>query len=218
MTMSRAASTRTTSDLGSGRKGRRSPVPGGPWWWLGAATVALAVTFSALSFAPALARHDSAGYLVSGVLMTASDVLLLVGVVALGGAAASGHGRLRAVSFVLAVIGSAGSVVAEALLRVDFHLGTMAFSVVGPAQALGFLGLGLALARAGRWRSWRRFSLLVLGAYVPLVLVPVLAASGGQNLWALAGFHALVLLVGLAWLTETRSVQDRDVVEGAMNA
>ena len=175
--------------------------------------VALTVTLGAMTFAPRLARHGSGGYIVSGVLMTAVDLLYLAGVLGLLRSAATRRGGLRRVAAVLALAGSAGVVIAEVLLRVSFHVGTAAFSVVGPAQALGVIGLGIAVIRTGSWSSWRRFVWLVQGAYVPLVLVPALAASGGQNLPALAGFHTLVLISGVAFAIEERR-RDQDGTAG----
>jgi hypothetical protein len=107
----------------------------------------------------------------------------------------------------LAVAGSAVAIGAEVLLRVNFDVGTAAFSVGGPAQALGFVGLGATIAYDRRWHDWHRFALLALGIYIPAILVPALALSHGQNLAALAGFHTLVLLVGAAWLGEARSAR-----------
>ena len=177
---------------------------GGAWWWIAAAVIALAVTAAAATVAPELARHGHPSYAVSGVLMTLSDLLLLLGVVSLSRSGAARSGWAWRVSSVLAVVGSAGAVVAEVLLRFDFQAGTTAFGVVGTLQALGFIGLGLCLAVAGPWGSWRRFTLLALGLYVPAVLVPLMAHTHGQSLAGLAGFHLLVLLTGVAWLLEER--------------
>lgn len=181
-----------------------SQVPG-PVLCLAAAAIALVVTALAATAVPTLARHGTVGYDVSGFWMCLSDVLLLAAVlVFVREARAGAGGKLTTISSWLAVLGSAGAVLAEAVLRVSFSAGTAGFSVAGPLQALGFIGLGVGVVRGGVWGGWRRFTWLALGLYVPLVLVPALARSGGQNLAALAGFHGLVGLVGLAWLVEDR--------------
>jgi hypothetical protein len=175
----------------------------GPLAVIAAATLALLVTAAAMTVAPRLAEHGDTGYLLSGVLMTGSDLLLLLGVVALTRSAAVRDGRLKTTSSVLAILGSALTIPAEVWLRVDFGQGSTAFGVAGPLQAVGLIGLGLGIVLTGCWTGWHRFAWLLLGLYVPTVLIPSLAASDGQNLTALAGFHTLVLLAGVAFLHQT---------------
>lgn len=174
----------------------------GALWWIAAAVVALAVTGAAAMVAPALGRQGEPAYWMSGLLMTVSDVLLLLGVVALSRSGAARPAWAWAASAAAAVLGSAGAVVAEVLLRFDFQLGTAVFGIVGTLQALGFIGLGLCMAVNGTWHGWRRFTLLALGLYVPAVLVPLMTHSHGHSLAGLAGFHVLVLLTGIAWWAE----------------
>lgn len=162
--------------------------------------VGLTVALLALGPWPALARPHTVAYGVSGLAMTASDLALLLGVLAVRGDGLAGRGRLSTVATVIAAGGSVGVVVAEVLLRVDRGVGNALFGVVGPVQALGLILLGIAIARAGAVLGWRRWPTLVTGLYVPLVLAPALAASGGENLPALAGLHTLVLVTGLALL------------------
>ena len=177
----------------------------GPRLWISAAAVALVITVLAGSVAKDLGQHGRAGYQVSGAFMTLADILLLLGVVAFAWAGVVPRGGWRGVAGWLAIVGSAGSVGAEIALRVNFDAGSAAFGVAGSAQALGFIGLGIAVVLERRWSSWHRFALLALGLYVPCVLVPALASSGGQNLAALACFHFLVLAVGIAWARELKS-------------
>ena len=186
------------------RAARRPVVDLGPSALITSAVIALAVTFTAMTFVPDLAHHGRTGFALSGVVMTAADALYLLGVVALVCSGAVPRGPVWTAAAALALVGSAAVVVAEVLLRVSYDVGTNMFSVVGPIQSLGMVGLGIGVLRAHRWSGWRRFTWLVQGLYVPVVLVPALAASGGQNLPALAGFHALVLTCGIAFAIELR--------------
>jgi hypothetical protein len=176
----------------------------GPGLWIGAAAIALVVTALAAWVTPDLARHGHDAFSVSGVFMSLSDLLLCLGVIALVRSDAVRPGGWRSVAKALAVAGSAASIGAEILLRISWTGGNDAFGVAGPAQALGFIGLGVALILDRRWQGPARFALLALGLYVPAVLVPALAASGGTNLAALAGFHTLVLVTGIAWLNQEK--------------
>jgi hypothetical protein len=189
---------------GGAAEGRRQSVVGAGAL-IGAGVLALAVTVAAATFAPGLARHGDRLYAFSGGVMTLSDTLVLAGVVALLGTGAVRPGWLRRVAFFLAIAGSAGVCVAEVMLRVNADAGNTAFQVVGPVQAVGLIlvGVGIILTRA--WSGWRRFITLVMGLYVPAVLVPAINASGGENLPALAGYHTLILLVGVAFLVESRA-------------
>jgi hypothetical protein len=171
----------------------------GPAAFVVSAVIALSVTIAAATFAPALARSGDSAYTWSGGAMCLSDLALLIGVVALARSGAVRDGWLRNVGFFLAIVGSAGIVVAEALLRIDHDAGNGLFNVVGPMQAIGFIVVGVGVILTKAWTGWRRFVPLAMGIYVPAILVPAINASGGENLLALAGYHSLVLLVGIAY-------------------
>jgi hypothetical protein len=174
----------------------------GPVALMAAGALALAVTGSAATFAPGLARHGDGLYSLSGVVMTIADALVLAGAIALAGTAAVRRGWLHRVAFALAILGSAGVCFAEVMLRANADLGNTAFQVVGPVQAVGLILIGVGVMLTKTWSGWRRFITLAMGLYVPAILVPAINASGGENLLALAGYHTLILLVGIAWLIE----------------
>jgi hypothetical protein len=179
--------------------GDSSIVRNGPMLLGGAAVVALVVTVLAAFVDAGIARPGAGAYLVSGVVMTAVDLAVAVAFAALSGAGAMQAGRYGTVSFTILVVSSFGMVIAEALLRVDFALGNAAYGIVGPLQAVGLVLVGFGIIRARRWSSWRRFSALALGLYIPLLMVPLLVASGGTSLLALGGYHLLVLAIAIGW-------------------
>jgi hypothetical protein len=175
----------------------------GPALLIGAAITALGVTALAAFLDPSLATAGHADYLLSGVVMTFVDLATALGLTALALAGATRPGRFSTFAFGLVVIGSFAIIPAEILLRVDFGLGTALFDIVGPIQAVGLILAGIAIVRAGQWHSWRRAIVLVFGLYIPLVMVPLSAsAQTSLGLAALAGYHSLVLLVGLAFSQE----------------
>jgi hypothetical protein len=178
--------------------------PTGPAALIGAGVIALAVTLSAATFVPALAQHGHSAYSASGAAMSAADLLVLIGMAVLSRSEAVRQGWLKRIGFILALSGSAGVVVAEGILRANFDLGNAVFGIVGPMQAIGFILVGIGIILTSAWSGWRRFVLLLLGLYVPAVLVPALALSKGENLPALAGYHTLILLVGIAYWQESR--------------
>ena len=164
---------------------------------------ALMVTIAAI-VDPDLAQAGKSAYLVSGVVMCLVDLGVALGIAAVAAATPIALGRLRTPIVVLTVAASLAMVVAEAALRVDFATGTAAYGVVGPLQALGLIAMGVGIVRAGRWTSWRRFAVLAWGLYVPLVMVPLLAASGGTSLVALGGYHLGVVAAAWALRSELR--------------
>ena len=112
-------------------------------------------------------------------------------------------GWFARIAFGALIAGSAGSVVAEALLRFDWTAGNNLYSVVGSVHAAGFILAGIGVIRARAWTSWHRFMPLAMGLYVPLLMIPLLARSNGTSPVALAGFHVGILLVGLAFWRES---------------
>lgn len=78
------------------------------------------------------------------------------------------------------------------------------FGIAPLLTALGLVLAGVAVLRAGRWTSWHRFTPLLLGIYVVVILTPVLIISGGPPavpaLWAIAGWDACWMLIGISVL------------------
>ncbi len=200
-----------TATTGRSARTGATHVAWGPNALIGAAVIALATTGAAATVAPApaLAQHGQGAYLTSGVTMILSDLLMLLGVITLYRSAAVRVGLLKTAGFLLAIAGSVGVVVAEGLLRANFATGATAFTIVGPLQALGLILIGLGVIVTRVWRGWHRYVMLLTGLYVPAVLVPAMAAANGENLLALSGYHALVLMVGIAYLRERTSPSGR---------
>lgn len=165
--------------------------------------IGLTVAVLADSALPSWGRHHGDGWVVSGVVMTIADALFVVALLALVRSAVLGTGRLRSWALAVALIGGAGVVVAEIGLRVDYSVGQNMFTAVGPLQGFGMVLIGAAVLKAGVMRGWARWPALLTGAYVFAVLGPALAASGGQNLPALAGLHALIILTGISFSIDT---------------
>lgn len=200
MTQSTAMSTPATH-------GGRHRQLAGPAAFIVAAAIALPLTLAAGTLAPRLAVRGDIHYTYSGVAMTLSDLCVLIGVLVLATTSAVRDGWLKRIAYLLAIAGSAGIVVAEVLLRVKADTGDAVFGVVGPTQALGLIGVGIGIILSRVWRGWRRFAVLAMGLYIPAVLVPALALSSSkENLLALAGYHGLILVVGLAFWQEARAV------------
>lgn len=175
----------------------------GPLAFVVSGVGALGVTVAAATVSPDLVQPGTTGYVVSGGLMTLSDFALLVGIVVLARSDAVRRGALRSFGFALAILGSLGILPAEVELRINHDAGNAAFQVVGPIQALGLILVGIGIALTRSWTGWRRFITLALGIYVPAILVPSLAASNGENLLTLGGYHLLVLALGVAFWQES---------------
>jgi hypothetical protein len=163
------------------------------------ATIALLLTAAAAFVNPAIAQPRQPEYLASGVVMVLVDLLVVFGLGSLAASTAMAPGRFKRLAFGLLILSSLAMVPAEALLRVDFDTGNAAFGVAGPLQAVGLVLVGVGIIRTHRWSTWRRYTPLVMGLYIPFVMVPLLITSAGTSLVALAGYHMCVLLVGLAF-------------------
>lgn len=193
----------TTATFGTKPLTTASLVRNGGAFLIGAAATALVLTAAAAFIDRSLARPGAGGYLASGIVMTLVDLFAALGLTGLAGTDAVGPGRFKQLAFGLAIGGSFAMVPAEVLLRIDFATGNAAYGIVGPIQAIGLILVGIGIVRARRWSSWRRFVVLFWGIYVPAVMVPLLAASGGTSLVALAGYHGFALAAGVAYLGTT---------------
>jgi len=177
----------------------------GPWYLIVSAGLALMVTTAAAFIDAGIARPGDPHYAASGFVMTPVDLLLALGFAAMASASAVSAGWLKKTAFALLIGGSLVMVPAEALLRVDFGLGNVIFGIAGPLQALGMILAGIGVIRTGRWSSWRRFALVAMGLYIPLVMMPWLILGHGTGLLPLAGYHLFVLLIGIAYLVEDQA-------------
>ena len=132
-----------------------------------------------------------------GIVMIA-NMLVLIGVIGLTRSGAAGEGRLATIGGGMAVLASALFLPFELLVIVNLELGGMLLGLCALLQGLGLLLAGMAVLRAGRWQGWQRFTPLLSGLYTFLVLIPALAMSDGYNAWALVGWSASFMPLGLA--------------------
>jgi len=141
-------------------------------------------------------------------LSQALFVLTLLGFVRSTAVGTSRAGRIGAV---LALVGGILFVTAHALsvtfrdARVDDPAGQAAialFFVGSVCSAVGFVVAGVAVARAGRWTSWRRYSVLPVGLWmlcmVPLQLTSLLPLT-------VIVYAATIAVFALALLAESES-------------
>lgn len=137
-----------------------------------------------------------------------AQALFVISLVAFARCGATGRSRLGRLGSVLLILGGAVFVAAQllsALLRdarmddPSAGVAVMLFAVGSLLTALGFVCAGVAVLRARRWTSWRRFTPLGVGAamvcLVPLQFTSLLAL--GVTLYAVT-----VLGFGVALLAE----------------
>jgi hypothetical protein len=119
-----------------------------------------------------------------------TQALFVVTLLAFARSGAVGTSRPGRIGAWLALVGDIVFVAAHAVslifrdARVDDPGGVSAISMFAIATvltAVGFIVAGVAVARAGRWTSWRRYTVLVVGIWVlcllPLQFTPLLQLS-----------------------------------------
>lgn len=128
---------------------------------------------------------------------------------AVTGAAAGPTGRA---GIGIAVAGLLGFVVAE--LTVPGPTGDLLYGVVPLVTALGMVLAGVAVLRSGRWSGWHRYVPLAIGAWMVVVITPVIILAGdpgtggaAATVAAIGGWHLLWTALGVAVLAETRTGQ-----------
>jgi hypothetical protein len=169
----------------------------------------LAAVYRGVSTVP----DDRLNFPFSGSLATATSLtwglgqaLFLVTLVAFARSGAVGTSRPGRIGAWLALVGGIVFIAAHAVslifrdARIDDPAGATAITLFGTATvltAIGFITAGVAVARAGRWTSWRRYSVLAVGIWlmcmVPLQFTPLLPLSVVVFAATLAAF-AIALL------------------------
>jgi hypothetical protein len=148
----------------------------------------------------AISRPNSAAFVITEVLWTIIQVLLLIGVI---GLALSGvvSGWSGGIALGLALLG-----------RVDFVLAEIHSLVLGEDSfllplgalitAVGMTLVGIAVLRGRRWGGWQRFTPLIVGVYPFVVMFPIIFIAGEPSMLAIAGWGLTWCLLGYAmWLS-----------------
>lgn len=134
----------------------------------------------------------------------------LAGAVALGLSGAAGGGLGRA-GVGIAVAGMLAFVAAE--IAAPGVASDVLYGVAPLAVALGLVLAGVAVLRAGRWRGWHRYVPLIAGAWIVVVITPVMAAGdpaahhAAAPVLVLGAWHVLLAVLGFAVLAETRAAE-----------
>ena len=134
----------------------------------------------------------------------------LAGAVALGLSGAAAGGTWRA-GIAIAVAGMLAFVAAE--ITAPGAASDVLYGVAPLAAALGLVLAGVAALRVGRWRGWHRYVPLVAGAWIVVVILPVMVAGDpaadhdAAPLLVLGAWHALIGAMGVAVLAETRAAE-----------
>jgi hypothetical protein len=157
--------------------------------------------------------HDRLNFPFAGSMATAttltwglSQAAFVFTLVVLARSGAVGTSRLGRVGAWLSVAGGVVFVTAHAVslvfrdARTSDPAGVTALALFGVASlltAVGFLMAGAAVARAGRWVSWRRYTVLAVGVWmlcmVPLQLTFLLPVSVAVYAATVAAFAVALL-------------------------
>jgi hypothetical protein len=147
----------------------------------------------------------------AGVLYTANQLgfytamaLLLLLLVGLWRVRATGDSKLGRLSLGLFIAGWAALIVGGFIMLATGTDEIILFPLGGMAQLLGALLTGIAVARAGRWQGWQRFTPLALGLFNPLVAA--IRATIEPTLPIEVTWMALWFLVALALYTAPAQV------------
>lgn len=151
------------------------------------------------------AAPSSPAFIFRNNIVNLSHLLVLIGVLGFARSGAAGNGWLAQVGLGLALLASLAFIPAEFIIQSHYELGEMLLGFCAPLQGLGMLLAGIAVLRAGIWPGWPRFTPLLCGLYPFLVLIPVFAATGGPNFWAIAGVQVPYLLLGLVLYNVVKS-------------
>jgi len=166
---------------------------------------ALLITATAVLYAAGAALRGwepPLGWLIQSVIHIGE----LLAVLALTWSHAAGPGRTARVGLAAAMLGQATLACAEVTWPNSPDLANVLFGVGPMLTGVGLVVAGIPVLRGRRWTAWRRFTPIAVGAYVFIILTPVLIGSGGPPapaaLWAIAGWDVLWALLAIAALTQ----------------
>ena len=112
-------------------------------------------------------------------LNAVSHLLSIVGIAGLAWSGAAGRARLGFAGLALTLLGLVVLTLAEGIwARSGEDAAVPFYSVATLAMMLGLVLAGVAVLRAGRWREWRRYTVLATGLFIPLILMPAFALPG----------------------------------------
>lgn len=162
-----------------------------------------AVLFS-LALLAGFEPADESPYLLPIYLASLAGVAAL----ALTGAAAGWPGRA---GVGVAVAGLLGFIAAE--VTAPGPTSDVLYGIAPPATALGMVLAGVAVLRS-RWDGWHRYVPLVVGAWIVVVVTPVILLAGDPGtggsaaaVAAIGAWHLLWAALGVSVLAETRSAE-----------
>ena len=150
--------------------------------------------------AAAISSPNSAAFVITEVLWTIIQLLLLIGVI---GLALSGvvSGWFGGIALGLALLGRVDFVLAEIhslILGEDSFLLPLGALIT----AVGMTLVGIAVLRGRRWGGWQRFTPLIVGVYPFVVMFPFIFITGEPSMLAIAGWGLTWCLLGYAmWLS-----------------
>lgn len=158
------------------------------------------------SFIPVQA--PSSEFVFRQVLVGISYVLLLIGVIGLVLSGAAGNSWLAKIGLGIALLGSFLFIPSEIiLLLVRVELGGALLTICMLLTGLGMLLAGIAVLRTRRWPGWSRYTPLICGLYIFVVLIPAFAIAQGPSFLALGGWGVCWLLLGAALRAEAGAGQ-----------
>ncbi len=127
-----------------------------------------------------------------------SHLLLMAGAAGVARSGAAGRGLLAVAGLPVALLGLAVLVVAEVSWLAEFGPTDALYGIATLAMMLGLILAGVAVARAGRWTGWHRFTPLACGLFIPFVLIPSFALPGMAMNYAIGLWGVCWLLLGVA--------------------
>jgi hypothetical protein len=171
-----------------------------------AASVGLAITAVAVVYALGVAVIGvelSWGFVVQALIHVGELAVVL----AIAGSVGVRAGLLGRIGLGIAALGGVLLVVAELVFPFNGPIGEQIFNGAPLLSGLGMVLAGIGVLRSGVWRGWHRVMPLVVGAWMLLVVIPLIIVLDGPPatapVLAIAGWDLCWALAAVAVLAET---------------
>jgi hypothetical protein len=135
-------------------------------------------------------------------LSSLSHLLLLAGMLGLWTSGAMGRGRIARAGTWITVIGWAILAAAELVDVVSTDVASALFGVSTLGLPVGLILAGIATLRTRVWRGWHRFTPLIAGLFVVIVIFPSFALPGHDFEYVIAAWGLCFVLLGAAMRAE----------------
>ncbi len=151
-------------------------------------------------------------YTVDQVIFFIGQIGLLIMLLGLWQAWAAGEGVFGKLALGILITAMSALIIAQALSILTSNQDQLLYPIGGLLQLIGSLLTGIAVVAAKRWEGWQRFTILIQGIYLLLVIMlPLFIANREPTLLTKSLWQVTWFLTSLALFTQSGRLQQANM-------